>query len=97
MSRTGDHTQETMSEDGLVPRDSRVFSCEYCGKDFGQGEISQNSLKTKLDLIEKLKIYKLDHSGVGCFRPQNSAAYGYFIFQSIFLQKCWATSAHLSF
>ena len=48
MSRTGDHTQETMSEDGLVPRDTRVFCCEYCGKDFGQGENSQISLKSHI-------------------------------------------------
>ena len=45
MSRTHDYTKEDMSEDGLVPRDTIFFKCEYCGKDFGQGEISQNSLK----------------------------------------------------
>ena len=48
MSRTHDYTKEDMSEDGLVPRDTRVFCCEYCGKDFGQGEISQNSLKSHI-------------------------------------------------
>ena len=36
MARSDDYTQEDMSEDGLVPRDTRVFSCEYCGKDFGK-------------------------------------------------------------
>ena len=34
-----------MSEDGLVPRDTRVFKCEDCGKDYGQGEIAQHSLQ----------------------------------------------------
>ena len=37
-----------MSEDGLVPRDTRVFCCEYCGKNFGQGENSQISLKSHI-------------------------------------------------
>ena len=46
-----------MSEDGLVPRDTRVFSCEYCGKDFGPGEISQNSLKSHIRSNHLSKFY----------------------------------------
>ena len=43
--KTGDNTQEDLSEDGLVPTDTRVFKCEYCGKDYGQGEIAQQNLQ----------------------------------------------------
>ena len=28
----------------MVPKDTRVFKCEHCGKDYGQGEIAQHSL-----------------------------------------------------
>ena len=34
-----------MFEDGLVPRDTTVYKCEYCGKIYGQGEIAQHSLQ----------------------------------------------------
>ena len=34
-----------MSEDGLVPRDTRVLKCEYCGRDYGQGELAEHRLQ----------------------------------------------------
>ena len=46
-----------MCEDGLVPKDTRVFKCKHCGKDF-QGEIAKHSLQRHIQ-SNHLRTYSL--------------------------------------
>lgn len=50
-----------MNEDGLVPKDTRVLKCEYCGKIYGQGEIAQHTLHRHIQL-NHLRKYSLLHT-----------------------------------
>ena len=47
-----------MNEDGLVPKDTRVLKCEYCGKIYGQGEIAQHTLQRHIQ-FNHLRKYAL--------------------------------------